>query len=866
MCKFALRSLLILLAAAAARAQSPAPSSGGEASAPPLFPFVVPWDDATPAVTDLSSWLDAPAGRAGFVTAKDGHLAVAGKRVRFFGVNLAFDANFPPHEDADKMAAHLAKLGVGCVRLHHMDTQPAPVGLLQADNVTLDPGQLDRLDYLVAALKKHGIYVDINLHVGRKYPGFAPWPGGSDYFKGVDNFDPKMIALQRDFARDLLTHVNPYTKTAYAGEPAVAFVEINNENSLTSEWWRGALDALPAVHADELRRQWNAWLTRRYGTDAKLRAAWNAGRQAPGAELLGDLKGFAQWQVERGGSANVSSEPQPAPDGAPGSVVHVQRAGAEAGTANFVRYHLPLDAGKAYTFTFQARADVPREINVSARTMGGPYKEAASVRVSLTTEWAKYRVAFVPGQSLGEARFGFTGFGAATGDLSFAGLSLQAGGAEGLPEGQSLGAAESFTRREFAGRTHEAQQDWIAFLCDTETGYWTGMSRYLKNDLHARSLVVGTPVGWSPFPIQAQLDVIDCHGYWQHPSFPHKPWDQADWTIKNLSMAGAPNGGVVGGLGLTRVAGKPFICTEYNGAAPNTYTSETFPLVCAYAAMQDWDALFVFAYSHNLASSKEGAFTNFFDLAQHPTKLATVPASVAMFVRGDVAAARARVVPVPSARINEIIGQSGPALRAGQFGVGPEETLRHPVQLALDGAASAPVPPVLSALPGVTSDTLDLRWTQPPTPGVVTVDTARSAGVVGFCKDETFRFGQVAVTPHATRQGWCTVHATVMEGRDFATAKRILVAATGYATNTGTKWKSPEMSSVGKDWGKTPSLVEGISATVTFPALPGAKAWALDERGARRAEVALRTADGKTVLEIGPEWKTLWYEIETAAR
>jgi hypothetical protein len=33
-----------------------------------------------------------------------------------------------------------------------------------------------------------------------------------------------------------LTHKNPYTGTTYAEEPAVAFVEINNENSLISNW------------------------------------------------------------------------------------------------------------------------------------------------------------------------------------------------------------------------------------------------------------------------------------------------------------------------------------------------------------------------------------------------------------------------------------------------------------------------------------------------------------------------------------------------------------------------------------------------------------------------------------------------------
>ena len=58
------------------------------------------------------------------------------------------------------------------------------------------------------------------------------------------------------------------------------------------------------------------------------------------------------------------------------------------------------------------------------------------------------------------------------------------------------------------------------------------------------------------------------------------------------------------------------------------------------------------------------------------------------------------------------------------------------------------------------------------------------------------------------------------------------------------------------------SFYEGIAATLVLP-MPGAvKAWALDERGQRKSEIAVKTAEGRNVIEIGPESKTLWYEIE----
>jgi len=61
-----------------------------------LFPFVLPWDDATPGVTNLSGWLEKPAGKVGQIrVGEDGHLYAGAERIRFFGVDLALSANIP---------------------------------------------------------------------------------------------------------------------------------------------------------------------------------------------------------------------------------------------------------------------------------------------------------------------------------------------------------------------------------------------------------------------------------------------------------------------------------------------------------------------------------------------------------------------------------------------------------------------------------------------------------------------------------------------------------------------------------------------------------------------------------------------------
>lgn len=829
-----------------------------------LFPFVLPWDDATPGVTNLSGWLEKPAGAQGFVVARDGHLFAGKKRIRFFGVNMAFGGNFPTHADAEKVAARMAKFGINCVRFHHMDTSTAPNGLLQKDKRTLDPEMLDRLDYFVAQLKKHGIYANLNLHVGLEYPGFAKWEGGPGYFKGVDNFFPPMIEQQRDFARALLTHVNPFTGLAYAADPAVAFIEINNENGLMSEWGSGGLDAMPDPYAAEFRKQWNAWLTKKYGTQEKLAAAWNQGVEPLGAEILQNgsfTKAFSSWSLEQHEAAKAATH-FVAPELSSRDIlsVKVEQPGKQGWHVQFSQAGLKFEGGRSYTVSFRARADKPRRINVSLSQTHEPWQVLATNAVKLTPQWQLVRFTLSPSASEDRARLSFTNLGDETGEFFFDQISLRPGGIEALHEGEKLGSIDLFRKSNLASRTLAAQRDWNRFLFDTEASYWPEMSRFIKGELKARSLVFGSAAGFSPWPAQALLDVVDAHSYWQHPHFPRRPWDMDDWTLKNLSMAGAPDGGALPALAMRRIAGKPFVVTEYNAAAPNTYSSEAFLELCALAGLQDWDGIFAFAYSHRRDDWGPGKITSFFDIDQHPTKMATLPAAVALFCRADVQPpVKANIATTTLDDAIEMIRTAGSWHHASAYGIDPREIFHHPVATRLGTTKKSTFAPP-PALPVIRSDNGELTWDS--TARRMLIQTARSGGVVGSVRaGETIDLGAVKIVPGATMQDWATITLTVMDGTDFKTARKILVTATGYAANADLRWKDAEKTSVGRNWGNGPSVVEGIPATITLPPLAKGKAWALDSRGQRQTELPLKQADGKATLEIGPAGKTLWYEI-----
>jgi hypothetical protein len=828
------------------------------AAAPPLFPFVLPWDDASPGVTNVSAWLEKPAGTLGRVFVKDGHLFMGSKRLRLLGVNFCFGASFPRHEDAEKVAARLAKFGVNAVRFHHMDSRSAPGGIFAADGQTLDPEQLDRLDYLISQLKEHGIYADLNLHVSRTYPGMPVWEGGPSYDKGVDNFVPDMIALQRRYARDLLTHTNLYTKRRYADEPAVALVEINNENALCQDWWGGRLDLLPAAYAGELERQWNGWLASKYSDFAAMKQAWGV-REAPlGAEMLrnGDFaQGTVGWVVEQHGGAKAASRTaRDGPQGQAALRIDVAEVDGVDWHVQLTHAGLKFQKDEPYTLQFRARADRPRRITVNAKQAHEPFQDLWSGDVAVADDWQIYRFQFQPAADDEVARIGLSQLGARTGSIWVADVSLRPGGVAGIGEGDTAGHVGIVRKRDFGGRTPAAQRDWIEFLFATETRYWTGMARFLKEELNVKCPIVGTQMGWSPAPIQAELDVIDSHSYWQHPRFPGRSWDAVNWTVQNVPMAAAPDGGTLPRLALCRLAGKPFICTEYNHSAPNTYSSETLPLIAAFAALQDWDGIFAFAYSHRTDEWDVRKIPSFFYIDQHPTKMATLPAAAAMFLRGDVRPLPGEeFAPLSTAAAIERVRQAGPYLGADAFGVPRLDALDRRVGLDLAG----------SGWNRSSDGRPDWRWGTADGRKTVVIDAPRSKAVIGEFRGEPFALGDIRVVPARTRQDWAVLTFTALDGPELSAPGRVLITATGLAENMDMGWKDPKHSTVGRDWGRTPSLVEGVAATITLPVASRAcRCWALDERGQRRSEVPVRDAAGRAEITLGPEHHTIWYEVE----
>jgi len=242
-----------------------------------MKPFTIDWRDNSESLVNLSFLLEAPAGKDGFIRSENGHFVKPnGERFRIWGINFTAASCLPSKQDAPVVAAHLARFGINCVRFHFLDSNwSGGLFFKGTDNTrALDPRQLDRLDFFIAELKKQGIYTNLNLNVGRNY---RKADGVKDYeylglAKVINYFDEQVQMLHKEYAQQLLTHYNPYTKSEYRNEPAVLIVEIVNENSIVEAWFSdrllgkntsrnpGTWADVTAYYANQLTEKYNAWL------------------------------------------------------------------------------------------------------------------------------------------------------------------------------------------------------------------------------------------------------------------------------------------------------------------------------------------------------------------------------------------------------------------------------------------------------------------------------------------------------------------------------------------------------------------------------------------------------------------------------
>jgi len=385
------------------------------------------------------------------------------------------------------------------------------------------------------------------------------------------------------------------------------------------------------------------------------------------------------------------------------------------------------------------------------------------------------------------------------------------------------------------------------------------------------------------FP-RSQLEIVDNHHYWDHPNKHVLPASLNQSRCLTTSKAyicpvmKAPS----------RIFSKPFMLTEYNFVFPNQYRAEGGALFGAYAALQDWDAAYRFAWSHSADNILTQKPAQGFDMSTDPLNQLTERQILLLFGRGDVAAAKNKYVYAVSMKEaskgglgdmwakglfpgaftslglvsqigSQVIDRPGDTIKGVCTGVTAAEA---PSAEALSGnpfIAHADMPKISDADTEIVSDTGEIFLnTKRGTIRIVTALTECLTAPQGVdLKGSALAVGGNDV--------FSSISASSIDRKPLASSTRVLLFHLVNVLNSGMTFSDRTMKTIEK-WGALPYLVHAGSATITLRnSNPQLKLYAVDFSGRRTRQIATAYNDGayqfkaQTVTPGAPS--TMIYEL-----
>lgn len=818
----------------------------------------------------------------------DGHFSINGKRMRFWGTNLGADAAFPPLDKCELIAGRMRKFGINLVRLHHLDNPWSNRSLVgKTSTRELNSYYLDILEFLIDKLKRNGIYINMNLHVSRTFrindnvPAYDSLP---EFGKGVNFFDPYIKSLHKEYARQLLTHVNPYTGLPLKDDPVMAMVEITNENSLYRFWRENKLKPiseggeLPYVYSKKLDSLWIEFLREKYQNDEALKNAWNDYTKEAGAGEQIEDGGFesgskGNWQLEQhsGAAALFTIDSNESYKGGKSAKVEVTKSSDQNWHIQFKYPYATVKKDSTYTVKFAAKSSAPVQISVSVMNDGSPYTYYSGMSLNLNSGWQEFSFSFkAPEDNNGHTRLSFN-LGLEVNTFWFDDFSFAAAGIEGLREGESL-ASGNVKRIDYSKAVQFSLQrvkDMSEFYIDLERQYFKEMMAYLKDTIGVKVPIVTTNwnAGTADLAAMSDGDYVDNHAYWDHPQFPNEPWSSTDWLINNTPMVKDVNGGTVPGLyaGLP-VKGKPFTVSEYNHAFPNRYQVESVLFSAGYASFNDADGFMYFAYDEAYDWSVD-KINNYFAINRNSVLMSFFPTIAYVFRNGIVRPSSEPVYLSYTADTIYALPREDASGWTGPTYFDRKLALKHSVKTEsyfgnhTTGFETLEQPPVNP----YKTDTGEIEWDADK--GTISIVTDRFVGCGGFFNGLLNKnAGGLKIIDTRGGNDFGVITWLSLEGDSLSESRKSLITIASQIQNRGMTWYNNN-TTLKNSWGGSPTEILPLDLTLELNILADSiKIIPLDTKGKEnytKAFTVLPNAGGKFVVDLNQSvLNTLWFGVE----
>jgi hypothetical protein len=797
------------------------------------YNFNLPADDTTSAVF-LPYFPADPILNQDFISVNEnGNFYLQGNRIRFWGTNLVADGAVPEKIKAWYIAGRLRNMGFNLVRFHHLDNPFADGSLFElgSDTRHLNPVTLDLLEYFINQIKINGIYVDMNLNVSRTFnslDGVEDADSLVDFAKGVTLFDSQLIFLQKEYATQLLTHVNPYTGLALKDDPVMGILEVTNENSLYRMWRENKLKSfgqngsLIMRHVKMLDSLWNQFLIDKYTITANLQNAWNVGTTPPNQTnyvLNGNFETppiTQRWQIElhNGATATIGLDNQNPFEGVYSGKVSVTNATGTDWHIQFKQVAITVYADSIYTVKFSARSDANRNINVVMMRDNSPYNVYGSHPFALTTGWNSFEFSFIPTENnIATTRIAFQF--AQAGNFWFDNVSLTTASIVGLEDGENLENRTVKRTDYYDSYTYSDQRvkDMSNFYVTLQNNFRNEMFTFLKDTIGVVCPITiqNWNVGPGDLTTQSQSDFIDNHSYWDHPNFPGIPWSSTDWNISNTPMVQSQSGGTIPDL-FSGVASwnKPYTISEYNHAFPNRFQTEAMLFTTGYSSFHNADAIMFFDY--NGGTAWDADFVNsYFSIDRNHAMMGLVPSCAYAYRNGFISKANETI---------KINFKSDDVLLIPKHDNGPWSGPEfYPKKLALKYAIrnesfNATSTTDFTQLPSepinpYKTDTDEITYN---TNGIISINTPKFIGMSGFLNN--FSSNVVGNLTLISASDFGTVTWLSLNNDSLIVSDKSLITISTKLQNTGMIWDGT--TTIHDDWGHVPTQLHPITIELSL--------------------------------------------------
>ncbi len=361
------------------------------------------------------------------------------------------------------------------------------------------------------------------------------------------------------------------------------------------------------------------------------------------------------------------------------------------------------------------------------------------------------------------------------------------------------------------------------FLADAETRLYERLRDFVRDELHCPVPLSNLSSWYEPAQyalVRSGFDYVDAHFYVDHPRFLGKPWRLPSRCPNTNPMRGG-NRGVLPFV-WKRMMDKPFCITEFNYSAPGRYRGVGGIATGALGALQDWDGIWRFAWSHSQRGIvSPGYHIGYFDLAGDPLSLAAERAALCLFLRRDLPALESE-----APQILDAAALRNPNGRARKIDSGGQnaKAWTSRVGTRLSGPAS---PSAASRPSGNPGGEAAPKGVAVAADGTFLIDTPRTCG--GFAESGAHTAGplrfeiarrddpapQDSTTNHPPYRGTrcATVWVSSLDGKPIATSSHLLLTHLTDMQNSGIKYADPALTTL-QNWGELPHLMRRGAAEI----------------------------------------------------